>query len=80
MRPGASWLSVASPAAIVGAIRVDGTAVPIPSLIRDVFTAAAAMETKSRFICKLPASRNGGRTGRAGAVTATSVSRVHIAT
>ena len=46
MRPGASWLSVASALAVTGAMRLDGTSTPVPSRMRLVWTAAAPMATK----------------------------------
>ena len=46
MRPGASWLSVASALAVTGAMRLDGTSTPVPRRMRRVLTAAAPMATK----------------------------------
>ena len=46
IRPGASAFSVASEFAVTAAIRFDGTSTPVPSRIREVFTAAAPMATK----------------------------------
>ena len=46
MRPGASALTEASALAATGAMRPSGTSTPVPSLIFEVFIAAAAMPTK----------------------------------
>ena len=45
MRPGASWFSEAKALAATGAMRLDGISTPVPSLMRVVFIAAAAMAT-----------------------------------
>ncbi len=45
MRPGASLFSEAKAVAATGAIRLDGISTPVPSLMRVVFIAAAAMAT-----------------------------------
>ena len=45
IRPGASLLSEARALAVTGAIRLDGIKTPVPSRIRSVCTAAAAMTT-----------------------------------
>jgi hypothetical protein len=42
--PGASWFSEANPFAIIGAMRLEGTSTPVPSRMRDVFTAAAPQQ------------------------------------
>ena len=47
MRPGASALSEASAEAATGAIRFDGMSTPVPSFMRDVCIAAAAMATNT---------------------------------
>ena len=44
MRPGASLLSVARPLAVTGAMRLEGTSTPVPRRMREVWTAATAME------------------------------------
>ena len=46
IRPGASLFSEASALAATGAMRLDGISTPVPSLIRAVFIAAAAIATK----------------------------------
>ena len=45
MRPGASLFSEASAVAATGAMRLEGISTPVPSLMRVVFIAAAAMAT-----------------------------------
>jgi hypothetical protein len=47
IRPGASALSVASPLAATGAMRLDGISTPVPRRIFVVCMAAAAIEAKS---------------------------------
>ena len=47
MRPGASALSVASPLAATGAMRLDGIMTPVARRIREVCMAAAAIEANS---------------------------------
>ena len=46
IRPGASPFRVAKALAVTAARRFDGTSTPVPSRIFEVFTAAAAIETK----------------------------------
>ena len=47
IRPGASWLRLAKAPAATGAMRLLGTRTPVPSRIRLVCIAAAAMATKT---------------------------------
>ena len=46
MRPGASPLSVANALAVTAAMRLEGTRTPVPSRMREVLRAAAAIATK----------------------------------
>ncbi len=46
IRPGANLLSDAKALAATGAMRLDGISTPVPSRIRVVFTAVAAIATK----------------------------------
>src|SRR3954469_5833469 len=50
IRPGASPFSVAKALAVTAAMRFDGTSTPVPSRMREVFSAAAAIETKQSAV------------------------------
>ena len=48
IRPGASPFNVANAFAVTAAMRFEGTSTPVPSRIREVFIAAAAIATNNR--------------------------------
>src|SRR3954454_15088015 len=50
MRPDASPFSVAKALAVTAAMRFDGTSTPVPSRMREVLSAAAAIDTKQSAV------------------------------
>ena len=50
IRPGANPFNVAKAFAVTAAMRFEGTSTPVPSRIREVFIAAAAIATKQSAV------------------------------